>query len=111
MKALSDPTRRRVLDLLMTGTHCNCELSSQLGLSLSLVSHHLRVLMECGLVRSERCFDDARWIHYSVCPDAVRQLNSALSGLLDLSRLTDRHPVCPDRSQRSTYARRKRKLT
>ena len=91
----------------MTGTHCNCELAEKLGLSLSLVSHHLRVLMECGLVQSERCTDDARWIHYSVCPDAVRELTAALNGLLDLSRLTDRHPVCPDRSFRSSSAKRK----
>jgi len=111
VKALNDPTRRRVLDLLMTGTHCNCELSGQLGLSLSLVSHHLRVLTECGLVQSERCSDDARWIHYSVCPDAVRQLTSALNGLLDPSRLTDRQPVCPDGSPGSSSAGRRGERT
>ena len=105
IKALSDPTRLRILDLLMTGTYCNCELSDRLGLSLSLVSHHLRVLTECGLVQSQRCSDDARWIHYSICPDAVRDLTAAMSGLLDLSRLTDRHPVCPDRSLRKRSAK------
>jgi ArsR family transcriptional regulator len=109
LKALNDPTRRRVLDLLMTGTHCNCELAENLGLSLSLVSHHLRVLTDCGLVQSERCTDDARWIHYHVCPDAVRELTSALNGLLDVTRLTDRHPVCPVRSRRSSSGRKGRR--
>jgi ArsR family transcriptional regulator len=63
LKSLGDPTRLRVFDMLMEGVQCNCEIAERLDLSLSLISHHVRVLREAGLVRSERDPDDARWIY------------------------------------------------
>ena len=53
LKALGDPTRLSIFDLLMEGTHCNCEISERLGLSLSLISHHLSVLRDAGLATHE----------------------------------------------------------
>jgi ArsR family transcriptional regulator len=97
LRALSDPTRLSIFDLLMEGTHCNCEISERLDLSLSLISHHLSVLRDAGLVTGERDIEDARWIHYSVDPEAVRELNGALSHLLDVSRVHYRQPVCGPR--------------
>ena len=79
LKALSDPTRLRIFDMLMGGMHCNCEISEQLDLSLSLVSHHLRILREVGLVQGQRDPNDARWIHYSVNQNALAELNQSLS--------------------------------
>ena len=40
--------------MLMEGVQCNCEIAERLGISLSLVSHHLRILREAGLVRGQR---------------------------------------------------------
>jgi DNA-binding transcriptional ArsR family regulator len=62
LKVLSDPTRLRIFDLLMHGTYCNCEVASQSGLSLSLVSHHLRVLRDAEPINYERDSQNARWI-------------------------------------------------
>jgi ArsR family transcriptional regulator len=97
LKALADPTRLSIFDLLMDGTHCNCEISEQLGLSLSLISHHLGVLRDARLVTAERDAEDARWIHYSVDPQIVLQLRAALYRLLDVTRVRSRQPVCGPR--------------
>ena len=94
LKALSDPTRLSVFDMLMEGVQCNCEISDRLGLSLSLISHHTRILRETGLVRSERDPDDARWIYYSVDEEALAALCEAIGHLLDPERIQPRQPSC-----------------
>ena len=60
LKALSDPTRLAILDLLMEGVQCNCEIAERLDLSLSLISHHMRSLREAGLIEFEHDPLDAR---------------------------------------------------
>jgi len=97
LKTLSDPTRLSIFDLLMEGIQCNCEIAERLGLSLSLVSHHLRALREVGLVRGERDPDDARWIYYSVDQEALAELNRTLKYLLDVRRIRPRQPSCGPR--------------
>ena len=52
LQALADANRLRILDLLMQGDSCNCELKERLDLPPNLLSHHLRVLRQAGLVRS-----------------------------------------------------------
>ena len=58
--ALSDPTRRAVVDLLRRAPRRAGELSEALGTSPPALSRHLRVLRECGLFAEERPADDAR---------------------------------------------------
>jgi ArsR family transcriptional regulator len=66
LKALADPNRLRILAVLAQHEACNCQLNSQLGLAPNLLSHHLRVLEQAGLVRNQRGEEDARWIFYTV---------------------------------------------
>jgi len=75
-QALSDPTRLRILGLLEGGTRCVCELQSGLSeIAPNLLSHHLRVLREAGLVRSVR---RGRWIDYSLDEEALKRLREAI---------------------------------
>ena len=98
-KALSDPTRLSIFDMLMEGVQCNCEISEQLGLSLSLVSHHLRTLRQADLVQGKRDSEDARWIYYSIDRKVLGQLGQAMNHLLDVNRIQPRVPSCgPKRS-------------
>ena len=53
--ALSDPTRRRILERLTKGDLCVTELAKPYRMSLPAVSKHLRVLEGAGLIRRERC--------------------------------------------------------
>jgi ArsR family transcriptional regulator len=58
----------------MQGVQCNCELSDALGLAPNLISHHMNVLCQSGLVTAEHDPFDARWIYYSVDSAAVEAL-------------------------------------
>jgi len=74
-KALSDPTRLRIMLLLRRQELCVCELMFILRMEQSRVSHHMRVLRDAGIAEDVR---EGRWIIYRV-PEAARPL---LDGLL-----------------------------
>lgn len=94
MKVLADPRRLSILNVLMEGVQCNCEIAERLGVSLSLISYHLRILAEAGLVSGERDSDDARWVYYAVNAEALQGLRQDLALLLDVNRIRPRNPSC-----------------
>jgi DNA-binding transcriptional ArsR family regulator len=52
--ALSDSTRLEILEFLRTSEKCVCEIIPHVGLIQPVVSRHLRILKECGLVRDRK---------------------------------------------------------
>jgi DNA-binding transcriptional ArsR family regulator len=70
-KALSDPTRVRIVSLLSDAELCVCDLAAALGMSQSAVSHQLRTLRDLRLVRWRR---DGRQIFYTLDDDHVADL-------------------------------------
>ena len=66
MKALSDPSRVRVLKLLEDRSLCVCEIQSVLGLAQPTVSSHMKILEDAGLVSKER---QGTWMIYSQALD------------------------------------------
>ena len=78
--ALSDGTRREILNLLKFRPHTAGELADQFELTGATVSHHLSVLKESGLVTAER---RAQTIIYSLNPSALRSLIREISEFLD----------------------------
>jgi len=101
-RAMSDPNRLRILDVLMQGASCNCELNEQLDLPPNLLSHHLRILREAGLVDSRRDVIDGRWIYYSVDREAVTRWQSWFSRFLDPVRIQERPVLCGPEGRQST---------
>jgi ArsR family transcriptional regulator, arsenate/arsenite/antimonite-responsive transcriptional repressor len=87
-RALGDETRLRILDLLTEGERCVCDLQSDLQLGQSLLSFHLRVLREAGLVSDRRA---GRWAFYSLKAEALEPLTEHLTDLH--TRATTRLPV------------------
>ncbi len=71
-KALSDPTRLRILGLLLTGEVCVCHIHETLRISQPKASRHLAYLRAAGLVDARR---DGLWMHYrlSDVPDPILQ--------------------------------------
>lgn len=94
LKVLADPKRLRILNLLMSGVQCNCELGDALGMPKNLISHHLRVLRNAGLVQVERDALDARWVYYSMNEETLRTLTETFDAFFDLGRIQPRHPTC-----------------
>jgi ArsR family transcriptional regulator len=78
-RALSDPTRLRLLLLLREGEICVCHLVGALELSQPLISKHLSALRQAGLVRSRK---DGLWRHYSLAEPA-RGSHTRLLACLD----------------------------
>ena len=98
LKALADASRLRIFNMLMEGVQCNCEIAERLGFTLSLISYHLRVLQEAGLVQSERDTKDTRWIYYSLDRGMLAQLDAGMRHLLDVKRIKPRLPSCGPQS-------------
>lgn len=77
-KALADPTRVNLL--CMVATHeaseaCVCDLTEPTGLSQPTISHHLKILVEAGLLhRTKR----GVWSYYTLVPGALDKLAGAL---------------------------------
>jgi ArsR family transcriptional regulator len=94
LKVLTEPKRLRILHMLMEGVQCNCELGEALGMAANLISYHLRVLREAGLVDVERDPDDARWVYYTLNREALEELNRSFGSFFDLSRIKPRRQTC-----------------
>lgn len=77
-KALGDPVRVHVLDVLRRSGEplCQCELSPLFGISQPTLSHHLGKLAAAGLIDVERRH---RWAYYSVRPEALQEIATWLS--------------------------------
>jgi ArsR family transcriptional regulator len=80
LKALSDPTRLRIILLLMKEELCVCELLFVLNMEQSRVSHHLRILRDADLVEDIR---DGKWIIYRIPGAMKRKLGPLLDQFLD----------------------------
>ncbi|GEM_PF-430544 len=84
LRVISDEKRLRILAALMRQEMCVCDIMAQLGMGQSLVSHHLGVLKQAGLVRDRR---DAQWVYYSINPERLAELNARFLAALDASQL------------------------
>jgi len=84
-RALSDETRFKLLQLLLTSDLCVGALAYRLKISEAAVSQHLQQLRKVGLVRGEK---RGYWTHYMVEKDRLHELGKTLE---DLTRLED-HP-------------------
>lgn len=90
-KALSSKPRRQILTLLATGTGedgpqccsaeelCACEFVERLGLGAPTVSHHMRALIDAGLVSSEK---RGSWVYYRLRLDTVQYVADELMALI-----------------------------
>jgi len=98
LKAVAEPKRLLILHLLMEGVQCNCELGNALDLPPNLVSHHLRILREAGLVHVERDVIDSRWAYYSIDRARLETLRESFASFFDLGRIKQRRPSCGPRT-------------
>ena len=79
LRTIADPMRAAILELLSREQLCTCHLQEALGAKQPLVSHHLRLLREAGLVVAEPC---GRFTYYRLSPgafDAVRDVVARLA--------------------------------
>ena len=79
LKAIADPARLRLLSLVAAhagGEACVCDLTDPVGLSQPTVSHHLKVLVEAGLLSRDK---RGVWAYYALVPGALDALAAVLA--------------------------------
>jgi ArsR family transcriptional regulator len=79
LKAIADPSRLRLLSLIQAQPGheaCVCNLTEPLGLGQPTVSHHLKVLLQAGLVEREQ---RGNWAYFRVREEPLEQLRALLS--------------------------------
>jgi ArsR family transcriptional regulator len=84
LRALADPTRQRIVELLAGEQLCTCHLVEELSATQTNVSNHLRVLREAGLVVSEQA---GRYTYHRLVPERLEQASTGLGQLASRSRL------------------------
>lgn len=98
LKVLAEPKRLLILNMLMEGVQCNCELGETLNMPPNLISHHLRILRQAGLVDVERDAFDARWVYYSIHREALDELVETFGVFFDPGRIKPRRLSCGPQS-------------
>ncbi len=80
IKLMSEPNRLRIFALLAGGELCVCEIEAAMRLPQNLISHHLGVLREAGLIRARRA---GRWVHYAIDKAALARVYPAVCRLFN----------------------------
>src|SRR3546814_14757865 len=86
LKALAEPRRWRIIELLSCEELCVCHLAEEMGIAQPLVSHHLKVLRAAGLVESEK---HRQWTYYRLRRGALEELSAQIGAI----------PACCPRSE------------
>ena len=93
LKALAEPLRWRIVELLAGEELCVCHIVEELDVPQPLVSHHLRVLRDVGMVSTERF---RHWTYYRLEPAALAPLTDRLAHIVvgTPEPATRRRPCC-----------------
>lgn len=74
-KALCDPNRIRIIEMLTSGEKCACKLLEDLNVKQPTLSHHMKILCDSGLVIGRK---EGKWTHYSISPDGRTNIERLL---------------------------------
>lgn len=75
-KALSDTTRLEIVDMLSCGELCACKILEKFHITQPTLSHHMKILCECGLVNGRK---QGKWIYYALDEKTVRDFRAFLA--------------------------------
>lgn len=93
-KAMSDANRLRIIEMLTQGEKCGCDLLEKLQVTQPTLSHHMKVLSECGLVRS---YKEGKWHHYSINCEKFKEYKEYIAAITcscNISQADDSQGCC-----------------
>ena len=82
MESLSDPIRINILELMMGGEICVCDIVKVTGLSQSKISYHIKILKDSGLISDRQ---EGRWVYYSLNKESLFLIKEWITSLTDHS--------------------------
>ena len=77
-KAMSDTNRLRIIEMLTRGEKCGCSLLKELQVTHPTLSHHMKVLGDCGLVSS---YKEGKWQHYSINCEKFKEYKEYIASI------------------------------
>ncbi|MDO5410200.1 MAG: metalloregulator ArsR/SmtB family transcription factor [Lachnospiraceae bacterium] len=77
-KALGDSNRLQIIQMLADGEKCGCKLLEKFDITQPTLSHHMKILCECGLVEARK---EGKWSHYSLNQDTLYALRDFIEDL------------------------------
>ena len=80
IKAISDETRLKIIDILSCGEICACDILELVNVSQSTLSYHMKMLTDSGLVNGRK---DGSWMRYSINNENAKMLLSNLNNLVE----------------------------
>ena len=80
-KAFGDENRLRIIEMLNSGEKCACVLLEELEITQPTLSHHMKILVETGLIHGRK---DGKWMHYSLSADEVDRIKEKLNGYVEM---------------------------
>ena len=82
MVSFSDPFRLEIIDLMMDGEICDCDIMKLTKLSQSRISYHMKILKEAGLIADRQ---EGRWVYYSLNKESLLLIKQWIFSLADYS--------------------------
>lgn len=77
-KALGDSNRLQIVQMLSNGEKCGCNLLEKFEITQPTLSHHMKILCECGLVEARK---EGKWSHYSLNNGTFMEFQQFIGGL------------------------------
>ncbi len=72
LKVLADSNRLKIIEMLVEGEKCGCHLLERIQITQPTLSHHMKLLCECGLVSVRR---EGKWMHYALNQSSLKTLS------------------------------------
>ena len=80
LKAMSDPKRLRIVDMLSSGELCACQILEEFNITQPTLSHDMKVLLEAGIVKDRR---EGKNIYYSLDREVLGQMHQCLGRIFE----------------------------
>ncbi len=77
-KALGDSNRLEIVQMLSNGEKCGCRLLERFSITQPTLSHHMKILVECGLVNDRK---EGKWHHYSLNCETLIEFKDSIGSL------------------------------
>ena len=83
MESLSDPIRVNILELMINGEICVCDIVKATGMSQSKISYHIKILKDSGLISDRQ---EGRWVYYKLDFEVLSDIQNWIGNLIHSSK-------------------------
>ena len=90
-KAFCDVNRLQILELLRSGEKCSCVLLEDLNISQSMLSYHMKILCDSGIVEGRV---EGKWTHYGISEAGSRYAKELLQCLTEVNTSAETNCTC-----------------